>query len=304
MRHVIKREEDKTALLASNETYLALLNIVNTGDKDAITDAIYRESYDHPDGRRSRVEDHLAIVYHYKCAYCERICKADIEHYRPKKAVTEDAAHPGYYWLCYEWTNLIPSCITCNRDGAKHNKFPILGPRVSAPIILPDGNINLTLSKAGVAPLLAERPYLLHPEVDRPENYFEFEPDPNGAGIRIVGIDAEGRGNRTIQICLLNRHELKLDRVERVIDDFKDAVHCVFAQLESGEINDQQFADRIAHNIDLLHQRSQQEEKTHTYLRKYIVASADTFEKIVLAFLDLKARNIVLEAFKLSNGYD
>lgn len=302
MRYIVKRDEDKTERLASDETYQALLNIVNTRNKSLITDSIYRESYDTADGKRSRVEDKLAIAYKDKCAYCERICKADIEHYRPKKGVDDDNTHLGYYWLCYEWTNLIPSCITCNREGAKHNKFPVIGPRVSAPALLNDGNLNLTLCKVSIAPLIDEKPYLLHPEVDRPEDYFEFEPDPNGAGIRIVGIDAEGRGTRTIQICMLNRHELKLDRVERVIDDFKDAVHCVFAQLESGEINDQQFADRITHNVDLLYQRSQQEDKTHTYLRKYIVASADTFEKIVLPFLDLKVRNIVLEAFKLSIG--
>ena len=302
MRYIVKRDEDKTERLASDETYQALLNIVNTRNKSLITDSIYRESYDTADGKRSRVEDKLAIAYKNKCAYCERICKADIEHYRPKKGVDNDSTHPGYYWLCYEWTNLIPSCITCNREGAKHNKFPVIGPRVSEPALLNDGNLNLALCKVSIAPLLDERPYLLHPEVDRPENYFEFELDSNGAGIRIVGIDGEDRGNRTIQICLLNRNELTLDRVERVIDDFKEAVHCIFAQLDREEIDDQQFADYITHNIDLLQQRSRQEEKTHTYLRKYIVSSVENFDKIVLPFLNPKVRNIVLEAFKSSIG--
>lgn len=298
MRYVTKKDEDRTARLASKETYQALLNIIQTGDKSLITDTIYREAYDTTDGKRSRVEDKLASAYRNKCAYCERICKADIEHYRPKKGVNEDEAHPGYYWLCYEWSNLIPSCITCNREGAKHNKFPVKGLRVSAPALLADGNLNLGLCKASVAPLLNEKPSLLHPEVDKPENYFAFKLDPDGEGIRIVGIDEDGRGESTIQICLLNRLEIRLDRVERVIDEFKEAIHCLFAQLDNGQIDDSQLVDYIKHNITLLHERSQNEDKTHTYLRKYIIATTENFEKIVIPFLNSKARNIVLEAFK------
>jgi hypothetical protein len=37
--------------------------------------------------------------------------------------------HPGYYWLAYKWTNLLPTCITCNQPGAegigKHDRFPV-----------------------------------------------------------------------------------------------------------------------------------------------------------------------------------
>lgn len=298
MRFVTKRDEDKTIRLASEETYQALLEIIKTQNKGLITDTIYRDGYNTPDGKRSRVEDKLAISYKYKCAYCERLCKADIEHYRPKKGVEEEATHLGYYWLCYEWSNLIPSCITCNREGGKHNKFPVLGPRVFAPPLFADGNIDLLLCKSTVAPLLNERPCLLHPEVDKPEDYFAFELDPKGEGIRILGVDVDGRGQSTIQICLLNRLEVKLDRVERVIDDFKDSVHCLFAQLENGEINNNQFADRMTYSIMLLHQRSQEDDRTHTYLRKYIIASEENFKTIVLPFLESKTRNITLEAFK------
>lgn len=297
MRFVVKNDEDKTTRLASDETYQALMNIIRTKNKALISDTIYRDGYDTQDGKRSRVEDKLSIAYKNKCAYCERICKADIEHYRPKKAVLEEPEHSGYYWLCYEWSNLIPSCITCNREGAKHNKFPILGTRVPAPSFLETGELDLNLCKASESPLSDERPYLLHPEVDHPEDYFDFELDANGEGIRIVGKDAEGRGNQTIAICLLNRLEVKLDRVERVIDDFKGAINSLFIQLENNRITDEQFGDRIIHNIELLKQRSHDEDKTHTYLRHYIIASTANFEKIVLPFLDAKTKNIVLEAF-------
>lgn len=298
MRFVIKNDDDKTEKLASLETLQAIQRIVDTGNKSLITDSIYRDSYDTDDGRCSYVEDKLAIAYKNKCAYCERICKADIEHYRPKKAVTEDDTHPGYYWLCYEWSNLIPSCITCNREGAKHNKFPIIGNRVRKPPKLYNGSLNLPLCKANVSPLRDERPYLLHPEVDIPEDYFTFELDAEGKGIRIKGIDDEGRGEQTIRICLLNRNELKLDRVKTVVDDFKDAIHCLFVLLEKGEINKDRLKEDILRNLQLLKNYSLDEEKTYTLLRKYIVNSSDNFDKIVLPFLDEKVRKIVLEAFK------
>src|SRR5215472_5170548 len=66
-----------------------------------------------------------------RCAYCESPVTStdfgDAEHYRPKGAVTgEDrkaveyggAPHPGYYWLAYDWRNLLPACGQCNSgDG-------------------------------------------------------------------------------------------------------------------------------------------------------------------------------------------
>lgn len=297
MRYVNKKEGDKTKLLASDKAYWELCKIVSTRDKNLIQDKIYREPYDTPDGIRSRVEDQLAIAYERKCAYCERLCKADIEHYRPKKGVQEDGIHEGYYWLCYEWTNLIPSCITCNREGAKHNKFPVLGPRVTHPPLLPDGKLNLNLCKANTSPLKDEKPYLLHPEVDHPEDYFEFEIDPSNEGIRIKGIDLEGRANKTIEICRLNRLELKLDRVERVIDDFKDAVNSLFVQLSENNISEIEFKHQLRHHLYMLKTYSLNEKKTHTLLRKYIVASQENFAKIVLPFLQPEVRNVLLEAF-------
>jgi hypothetical protein len=298
MRFVIKSDNDRTPRLASDDTRDALSLIVDTQNTALINDAIYRDAYDTPDGKRSRVEDQLAIAYKNKCAYCERICKADIEHYRPKKGVVNDATHLGYYWLCYEWSNLIPSCITCNREGAKHNQFPIIGPRVTAPSLLPNGDLNLDLCRAQRSPLLDEIPYLLHPEIDHPEDFFEFIIDPDGEGIRIAGIDVSNRGAQTIAICLLNRIELKLDRVAWVIDEFKESVHSLFIKLQTGQSDQAQFKIELLHFIELLHTRSRLEEKTHTYLRKFIVASHVNFNNIVLPFIGSNARQIVSEAFK------
>jgi hypothetical protein len=84
-----------------------------------------------------------------RCAYCEShiadFQHGDIEHFRPKKVVTdeydapilvhtadgEELEHPGYYWLAYKWSNLLPSCITCNQPSGegigKRNRFPVEG---------------------------------------------------------------------------------------------------------------------------------------------------------------------------------
>ncbi len=71
---------------------------------------------------------HLFDLFHGKCAYCESrplvVTTGDVEHYRPKAKVTGQK-HPGYYWLAYEVSNLLPSCELCNRPPGKTNHFPI-----------------------------------------------------------------------------------------------------------------------------------------------------------------------------------
>lgn len=70
--------------------------------------------------KKDDIVDALTLLFHKKCAYCESKYAAsqpmDVEHYRPKGRVSEDETHPGYWWLALEWTNLLPSCIDCNRE--------------------------------------------------------------------------------------------------------------------------------------------------------------------------------------------
>jgi hypothetical protein len=82
-----------------------------------------------------------------KCAWCERHCEwrrqLDVEHYRPKAAVTRwDGSPPlvsnvppkqipvskGYWWLAFEWTNYSLACSLCNQAW-KRNLFPVSDPR-------------------------------------------------------------------------------------------------------------------------------------------------------------------------------
>jgi uncharacterized protein (TIGR02646 family) len=78
------------------------------------------------------VKDQLKFDQHQKCCFCESIFTktsyGDVEHFRPKTAYkktgTKGYIYPGYYWLSYDWTNLLFSCEICNRTYKK-NEFPL-----------------------------------------------------------------------------------------------------------------------------------------------------------------------------------
>jgi uncharacterized protein (TIGR02646 family) len=106
--------------------------------------------------KAEEVKRRLEELFHGKCAYCESFygsqAPVDVEHYRPKGSIEEAPAHPGYWWLAMEWTNLLPSCLDCNRRRkqltpkvvdnlgvlydtmltGKKDSFPIAGIRAAA----------------------------------------------------------------------------------------------------------------------------------------------------------------------------
>jgi hypothetical protein len=125
----------------------------------------------------------------------------DVEHYRPKGRVTDEDGklvfigerpHPGYYWLAYDWLNLLPACIGCNRPGqspsgvvsGKWDKFPVAAFRAAKP-----GEEE------------REEPVILNPWRDNPNEHLSFDNElgviaaktPRGeANIRILGLNREG----------------------------------------------------------------------------------------------------------------
>jgi len=149
--------------------------------KLAINDKIYGHS---------TVRDALEDSHHGKCAFCEvKIPKpyapAHVEHWRPKGSVMqvkgEKATKPGYYWLAYEWDNLLLACLFCNSSN-KGVQFPLEDPTARA--------LNHHF------PLAAEAPLLLKPDVDDPSQHIEFiEEIPRGisaqgkATIKALGLD-------------------------------------------------------------------------------------------------------------------
>jgi len=152
-----------------------------------------------------------------KCAYCEQKIisdqHGDIDHYRPKLKVTdendqvitvtidgEEKAHPGYYWLAYEWTNMLPSCILCNQPSkgrkrdeslGKRNRFPVRGQYA----VIPGEEEH-------------ENALLLNPTIDDPADHFSFQ--ING----ILALDSP-RAEVTEKILGLNSRSLVEDRKEK-----------------------------------------------------------------------------------------
>jgi 5-methylcytosine-specific restriction endonuclease McrA len=189
-----------------------------------------------------KAKDGLQELYHGKCAYCESpMTEAafTIEHYRPKKG-----PH-SYYWLGYEWSNLLPVCKPCN--GPKGDRFPIAtsdhveeeadgskmrrSARRTTPLTLPG---SADWDRAAMRPdhpyLASEQPYLLHPEVDDPWAYFRVKETGQIAvakGLMGTGHpspNAHRRAQQTIELLRLDREALLLARreiMETLRDDFE-----------------------------------------------------------------------------------
>ena len=103
-----------------------------------------------PDRRRELIErhrdkwvafrPHFERVFGEKCWYTE--CRNpgtddDIDHFRPKGRVAEDASHGGYWWEALRWRNFRLSCHRANRlrispdtgnTQGKGDHFPLLDP--------------------------------------------------------------------------------------------------------------------------------------------------------------------------------
>ncbi len=140
------------------------------------------------------VKQQLDELFHGKCAYCESFfastAPVDVEHYRPKGAVSEDASHPGYWWVAMDWDNLLPSCIDCNRKRKQ------VTPRLSARLLtlrddrqgFNQGSLLLS-GKKDSFPILGQRamsdtadfadeyPLLLDPCRDNPDEHLKFHID-------------------------------------------------------------------------------------------------------------------------------
>jgi uncharacterized protein (TIGR02646 family) len=164
--------------------------------------------------KHQQVRAALQAAFGGKCAYCETSYTATqplaVEHFRPKGGVTIGGAlvPPGYWWLASHWENLLPSCTDCN--SPRRQDFP--------------GGVPATAGKANAFPLPTERrrahcqgdekkerPLLLHPYFDQPEEHLEFtwdtgtvddghiHPRRNGRG------QESRRGRTTINVCALQR---------------------------------------------------------------------------------------------------
>ncbi len=140
------------------------------------------------------IKDILRKSQHGKCAFCESnvssISHGDIEHFRPKKYWVQNdrlgKKGPGYYWLAYDFQNLLFSCQICNQRNKK-NYFPIRR------------NENRCLNHHYSSNLVKEKPFFINPAIENPKFLIKF------IGAEAKGIDKNHRGKKTIESLGLNR---------------------------------------------------------------------------------------------------
>ena len=164
--------------------------------------------------------------FYGKCVYCESDVlvnqPGDIEHWRPKNRVTDEkgciikietedgttVSHPGYYWLAYEWRNLLLACADCNRPSkaktdrriGKSDQFPVE---------------DFRATKMGEES--QESPILLNPVEEDPAAHLEVD----DTGVIIAKTD---RGQKCIDIFGLNDREALRDARRECIKNTKSRI--------------------------------------------------------------------------------
>ncbi|MEA5404747.1 hypothetical protein VB776_17565 [Arcicella sp. DC2W] len=306
MRKVVKDLEDIPAPLVSQEAIDSLQNIISTKNKKLITSDIYRGKYLRADGSKGdAVVEKLDEIYQGKCAYCEERTSIYIEHYRPKGRVLK-TNHGGYYWLCYEWTNLLPTCHECNKiGGGKADQFPVKNKHFT----FEDCKINQKLDSAKVKANYLnqhEAPFLLHPEIDEPKEFLAFEIETSGKGISMIGLDGiNGRGFETIRICNLNRQPLLLNRLDYINDYISNRIKKILlGKYSKPDVPKHTFKSEIKELFEDLDKDKVVLTKPLTLLRWFVMESVDNFQKLIINKLPKKEQDVILAYFQAYKNGD
>jgi hypothetical protein len=188
-------------------------------------------------------------VFNKRCAYCESPLifdrsRGDAEHYRPKGSVIwrddngdesraqcelhdgEIIDHPGYFWLAYDWRNLVPACADCNSGNGKVDQFPVgskhlfqlRGAAFPQGSIGPHPKLECPVGSGKYFPEpdtldAGERPLLLNPlnpGQDRdPINHLRYS-----VGGRVIPVGGSKLGENSIRVFDLKREEIRQRRQE------------------------------------------------------------------------------------------
>lgn len=161
------------------------------------------EVYGHKTVKAALISDQ-----HDKCCFCEskfsHTSFGDVEHFRPKggyqRHANDKLKYPGYYWLAYDWNNLLYSCEVCNRRYKK-NRFPLANDAKRAT------NHHDSINN--------ESPLIIHPAEEDPEKFLTFNQEV------IVPKNNSKKGKESIKVYGLHRLEDQrkkhLDNVKRTL---------------------------------------------------------------------------------------
>jgi uncharacterized protein (TIGR02646 family) len=165
----------------------------DNGERDFSAEDFKSTIYGHAEVKASLIESH-----HGKCCYCEaaftHVAHGDVEHFRPKAGWVQDKEplnKPGYYWLAYDWDNLLFSCQICNQTHKKSH-FPLLD--------------AATRANSHLQSIAAEQPVLVHPANENPEDFIGFKEEIP------VAVNGNARGEGTIKKLGLDRESLNEKR--------------------------------------------------------------------------------------------
>lgn len=167
----------------------------------------------------TEVKDALEKLFHGKCAYCEsnfrHIAPEDIEHWRPKGAVVLDDGteqKPGYYWLAATWSNLLPSCIDCNRRRRQEDVRDPANAQSGKQNLFPVADEGHRWVKHDQANQNGEVPLLLDPCEDDPVDFIGVDDKGVVRELKPVGTPENDRARESIDVFGLNRSELVDER--------------------------------------------------------------------------------------------
>lgn len=171
----------------------SLINRFIAGEKEFKSEDFNSNIYGHKEVKESLIE-----IQNYKCCFCEskigHVSYGDVEHFRPKAGWVqnnEKINKPGYYWLAYDWDNLLLSCEICNQRYKK-NFFPLL----------PES----TRALSHIADMALEQPVFIIPVGEDVEELITFNEEIPKA------VDDNERGNETIKKLGLDRELLNEQR--------------------------------------------------------------------------------------------
>lgn len=153
-----------------------------------------------------------------KCCYCERrrdqSRESDVEHFRPKSQVEGIPEHKGYWWLAYEWENLLIACKNCN-ESYKKAHFPLEDESKRA------YNRDDSIQK--------EQPLLINPLEENPSQFIEYDLPEKDKPIMIKAIGRCRRGEKTIELTGINSKEVMEERAAHFsnLNDYRLALDLI-----------------------------------------------------------------------------
>lgn len=224
----IERGMEPDILKTQGKTQASALCAAYDRDADGYSKGEWDFKFDPDIYGHSTVKASLKAMQHGKCCFCEskimHITFGDVEHYRPKAGYKQTAREkklnkPGYYWLAYDWNNLLLCCERCNRRH-KRNLFPLKDKQARA------HNHQHDVSQ--------EIPLFINPTVTDPRHHIGFREE-------IPYPIAQSRyGKTTITELSLDREDLNEQRRTK-LEELKvlaDVVSLSKAQPNNPELRD------------------------------------------------------------------